>query len=72
MLIDRLIALLVGPKPGHRPISGPGAAKVAMVGGVFPRLLPWLPERVRPFLVEPAADAMDGAILMAGGVVARA
>jgi glucosamine kinase len=57
MLIDRLIALR--------------APKVAMVGGVFPRLLPWLPERVRPSLVAPAADAMDGAILMAGGVVPR-
>ena len=36
-----------------------------MIGGVFPPLLRWLPDRVRPLLVEPAADAMDGAILMA-------
>jgi glucosamine kinase len=51
MLIDRLIEL--------------GAPQIAMVGGVFPRLLRWLPARVRPFLVEPKGDAMDGAILMA-------
>jgi glucosamine kinase len=57
MLIDRLLAL--------------GAPKVAMVGGVFPRLLPWLPERVGRYLVVPAADAMDGAILMAKSAVAR-
>jgi hypothetical protein len=36
-----------------------------MIGGVFPRLLRWLPERVRPFLVKPRRDAADGAILMA-------
>jgi glucosamine kinase len=51
MLIDRLIAL--------------GAPSIAMVGGVFPRLYGWLPERVRPVLTEPAGSAVDGAILMA-------
>jgi glucosamine kinase len=51
MLIDRLIGL--------------GAPSIAMIGGVFPRLLRWLPERVRPFLVKPKRDAADGAILMA-------
>lgn len=54
MLINRLLRL--------------GAKRVAMVGGLFPRMLPWLPERVRSLLVEPAADSMDGAILMAKGV----
>ncbi len=42
-----------------------GAPKIAMIGGVFPTLLPWLPPVLRPFLVEPEADATDGAILMA-------
>ncbi len=42
-----------------------GAPKIAMIGGVFPRLLPWLPPVLAPFLVEPEADATDGAILMA-------
>jgi glucosamine kinase len=42
-----------------------GAPQIAMIGGVFPRLLPWLPPVLRPYLVEPAADAADGAILMA-------
>jgi glucosamine kinase len=51
MLIDRLIAL--------------GAPSIAMIGSVFPLLLPWLPEKARARLVTPLSDAMDGAILMA-------
>jgi glucosamine kinase len=51
MYIDRLRAL--------------GAPAIAMVGGIFPRLLARLPGRVRPFLVQPKSDAMDGAILLA-------
>jgi glucosamine kinase len=54
MLIDRLLAL--------------GAPKVAMVGGIFPLMRRWIPGRLQPFLIEPAADAADGAILMARGV----
>ena len=42
-----------------------GAERIAMIGGVFPRILPWLPPVLRPYLVEPEADAADGAILMA-------
>lgn len=51
MLIDRLLAL--------------GAPAIAMIGSVFPLLLPWLPAKAREHLIEPAGDAMDGAILMA-------
>jgi glucosamine kinase len=51
MLIDRLTAL--------------GAPAIAMVGGIFPHLYKWLPERVQPVLVEAAGSAVDGAILMA-------
>jgi glucosamine kinase len=42
-----------------------GAAQVAMIGGVFPRILPWLAPPLRSHLVMPTGDAMDGAILMA-------
>lgn len=42
-----------------------GAPAVAMIGGVFPKILPWLAPPLRPYLVEPEGDAMDGAILMA-------
>lgn len=58
MLIDRLLAL--------------GAPAIAMVGGIFPRLLAWLPPRVRPLLVEPQGDAMTGAIVMAQRALAGA
>lgn len=51
MLVRRLVAL--------------GAPKVAMVGGVFPRLHRWLPGEVKALLIEPAGDGLDGAILMA-------
>ena len=42
-----------------------GAPAVAMIGGIFPHILPWLPPVLLPYLVEPEADAVDGAILMA-------
>jgi glucosamine kinase len=42
-----------------------GAPAIAMIGGIFPHLLPWLPPVLVPYLVEPEADAADGAILMA-------
>jgi glucosamine kinase len=42
-----------------------GLPSVAMIGGLFPRLYPWLPEAVRAHLRHPAADALDGAIIMA-------
>ena len=42
-----------------------GAPSIAMIGGVWPRILGWLPPPHRARLVEPEGDAMDGAILMA-------
>ncbi len=42
-----------------------GAPTVAMIGGIFPHILPWLPPVLVPYLVAPEADAADGAILMA-------
>jgi glucosamine kinase len=51
-----------------------GAGSVAMIGSVFPRLLPWLPPPLRHHIVEPEADALAGAVLMArqaAGAAAR-
>jgi glucosamine kinase len=45
-----------------------GAPAIAMIGGVFPQILPWLAPPLRPYLVKVAegeTDAMEGAILMA-------
>ncbi len=42
-----------------------GAPSVAMIGGVFPEILPWLAPPFRAVCVEPESDAADGAILMA-------
>lgn len=42
-----------------------GAPSVAMIGGVFPQILPWLAPPFRSVCVEPQRDAADGAILMA-------
>jgi glucosamine kinase len=52
LMIDRLTEL--------------GARRIAMIGGVFPPIRRWLPDRVQPLLVEPGGDAMDGAMMMAG------
>jgi glucosamine kinase len=51
MLIRRLLEL--------------GAPSVAMIGGVFPKLYPWLAPEIQAKLVKPAGDPIDGAILMA-------
>ncbi len=42
-----------------------GAAKVALVGGLAAPIVPFLPDAVRPHLIQPEADAVDGAILLA-------
>lgn len=51
VLIDRLIDL--------------GAEKVALMGGLAPIYRPFLPDRLASAIVDPASDALDGAILMA-------
>ena len=45
---------------------------IAMVGTVFRRILPWLPEEMRAVLVPPPRDAADGAILLARRASAEA
>jgi glucosamine kinase len=42
-----------------------GAPQVAMIGGVFPRILPWLPPPIEAVCVLPERDAADGAVRMA-------
>jgi glucosamine kinase len=45
-----------------------GAPAIGMIGGVFPKILPWLAPPLRPYLVrvvEGETDAVEGAILMA-------
>ncbi|MCP4380708.1 MAG: N-acetylglucosamine kinase, partial [Hyphomicrobiales bacterium] len=38
-----------------------GAPSIAMIGGVFPRILPWLAPPYRAVCVEPEGDPLDGA-----------
>jgi glucosamine kinase len=45
-----------------------GAPAIAMIGGIFPKILPWLAPPLRPHLVAVVpgeTDALEGAILMA-------
>ncbi|MCH8182684.1 MAG: N-acetylglucosamine kinase [Proteobacteria bacterium] len=42
-----------------------GAPDVALVGGLAGPIRPWLPERIRPLLVEPKGDPLDGALMLA-------
>jgi glucosamine kinase len=47
-----------------------GAVRVALVGGVGEALRPYLEADIAALLTRPLYDATDGAILLAGGVVA--
>jgi N-acetylglucosamine kinase-like BadF-type ATPase len=42
-----------------------GAPTVCLVGGLAASFAPWLPRSLQSRLAAPAADAVDGAILMA-------
>ena len=44
-----------------------GITRICMLGGLGKAYRTYLPERFRPVLVEPRYDALDGAILLAGG-----
>jgi glucosamine kinase len=46
-----------------------GAARVALVGGVGEALRPYLDREIAALLTRPSYDAVDGAILLAGGAV---
>lgn len=43
-----------------------GAPSCALLGGLAPRLRPWLRDRTVAQLSEPKGDALDGALLLAG------
>lgn len=43
-----------------------GAPNCALLGGLAPRMRPWLRERTVARLVTPQGDALDGALLLAG------
>jgi glucosamine kinase len=49
-----------------------GADRIALVGGLGEPLRPYLPPEVEQRLVRPRRDAVDGAILLAGGVLDEA
>jgi glucosamine kinase len=53
-----------------RRAVGLGARRVALVGGVGDALRPYLEPEIAELLTRPLYDATDGAILLAGGVVA--
>ncbi|MCP4320873.1 MAG: N-acetylglucosamine kinase [Alteromonadales bacterium] len=43
-----------------------GATQIALMGSIGERIVEWLEPTVRPWLVQPKGDAMDGALMMAG------
>lgn len=47
-------------------IFAAGAPRCALVGGLAPRMRPWLRERTLRLLSEPKGDALDGALRLAG------
>jgi len=49
-----------------------GAERIALVGGFGEPLRPFLPPNVARRLVPPRRDAVDGAILLAGGTLGEA
>jgi glucosamine kinase len=48
-----------------RRLLDAGAARLALVGGCAPSLEPWLSAKTRSRLIEPAGDALSGAIKLA-------
>jgi glucosamine kinase len=48
-----------------------GADKVAMIGGIWPGIMRWLPATIRSHLIEPAGDGAHGGVLMARRASAR-
>jgi glucosamine kinase len=48
-----------------RRLAERGVSQIALVGGVAPRIAPWLAEDVRRMLVPGEGDAVDGALILA-------
>lgn len=55
--IDMMLACLVNT----------GSPRIALMGGISQPVLPWLAPRWREHIVAPCADALDGALRLAGG-----
>ena len=53
-----------------RALDAAGTLPLAMLGSVARRLVPWLPADLRAREVEPAGDAMDGALRLLRGTLA--
>jgi len=43
-----------------------GASQISLMGSIGERIVDWLEPTVKPWLVAPQGDAMDGALMMAG------
>ncbi|MGA8586763.1 MAG: hypothetical protein WB715_23535, partial [Roseiarcus sp.] len=66
-----LTQALAAAREAERRVPGAlGAEQVALVGGAGEALRPYLEPEVVALLKPPLHDATDGAILMAGGVIA--
>ena len=68
---DRIARSIVEDAAGHverfiEKIFERGAPACALLGGLAPRLRPWLRDRTVARLTEPKGDALDGALLLAG------
>jgi glucosamine kinase len=48
-----------------------GAPRLCLFGGLAEPLKPWLDGRLLALLASPVADALDGAIMLAGGAAER-
>jgi glucosamine kinase len=44
-----------------------GVMRICLLGSIGRAYRPYLPERFKPYLTAPRHDALDGAILLAGG-----
>ena len=44
-----------------------GVVRICLLGSIGKAYRPYLPERFAPYLTQPRHDALDGAILLAGG-----
>ena len=60
------------PAAIERAQEGAGAERIALVGGLGEPLRPYLSPDVAKRLVRPRRDAVDGAILLAGGTLDEA
>lgn len=68
---DAIARSIVEDAAGHverfiEAVFAAGAPRCALLGGLAPRMLPWLRARTLALLSEPQGDALDGALHLAG------